>query len=99
MLTSKEDFDKFVKYNMGYVPYFGDVDSHLSEPAKYPCVLLWTIKNNDNGAEYITGDYVYLDDFSEVKDSFIDKAVEWLNRNFNMPVDFRKHFVEAMKEI
>lgn len=30
-------------------------------------------------------------------DTFIEKAVEWINKNFNMPDDFNKHFKKAMK--
>lgn len=30
-------------------------------------------------------------------DAFIEKAVEWINKNFNMPNDFNKHFKKAMK--
>ena len=28
----------------------------------------------------------------------IEKACEWLEHNFNMPNDFRKHFIKAMEE-
>ena len=30
-------------------------------------------------------------------DVFIDKAIGWINKNFNMPDDFNKHFKKAMK--
>ena len=38
-----------------------------------------------NGVEYLR------------TDAFIEKAVEWINKNFNMPNDFNKHFKKAMK--
>lgn len=31
------------------------------------------------------------------KDAFIEKACQWLERNFNMPNDFECHFRKAMK--
>lgn len=30
--------------------------------------------------------------------TMIDKACEWLDKNFNMPNDFQKHFRKAMEE-
>lgn len=52
----------------------------------------WICSHND-------GDVLY------VKDAFIgganwaiDKACEWLERNFNMPNDFEYHFRKAMEE-
>lgn len=30
-------------------------------------------------------------------DAFIEKACEWLEKNFNMPNDFEYHFRKAMK--
>lgn len=32
------------------------------------------------------------------KDAFIEKACEWLERNFNMPNDFECHFRKAMEK-
>ena len=32
------------------------------------------------------------------KDAFIEKACEWLERNFNMPNDFECHFRRAMEK-
>lgn len=32
------------------------------------------------------------------KEEIIDKAVEWLKANFNMPDDFELHFKKAMEE-
>lgn len=32
------------------------------------------------------------------KEKLIEKACKWLEYNFNMPDDFRKHFIKAMKE-
>ena len=28
----------------------------------------------------------------------IEKACEWVEKNFNMPDDFREHFIKAMKD-
>lgn len=30
-------------------------------------------------------------------DAFIEKATEWIEKNFNMPDDFKEHFKKAMK--
>ena len=30
-------------------------------------------------------------------DAFIEKAAEWIEKNFNMPDDFKEHFKKAMK--
>lgn len=30
--------------------------------------------------------------------TIIDKACEWIEKNFNMPNDFQKHFRKAMEE-
>lgn len=32
------------------------------------------------------------------KDAFIEKAVEWIEKNFNMPNDFESHFRKAMEK-
>ena len=32
------------------------------------------------------------------KQHLIDKACEWIERNFNMPNDFKEHFKKAMEE-
>lgn len=63
LLKSKEQFDCFVKSNIGYNSYFGDVVSWLKKPEKYPCVLMWYIEDDSNGPAHMDGDYVYLEDF------------------------------------
>lgn len=37
--------------------------------------------------------YIYY-----VKQQIIEKVTEWLDRNFNMPNDFKEHFKKAMEE-
>lgn len=32
------------------------------------------------------------------KQQMIDKACEWLEKQFNMPDDFRQHFIKAMED-
>lgn len=29
-------------------------------------------------------------------DAFIEKAIKWIEKNFNMPDDFKEHFKKAM---
>lgn len=33
----------------------------------------------------------------KLTDTFIEKAATWIEKNFNMPSDFKEHFKEAMK--
>ena len=63
LISNKTDFDNFLSIWTGYYPNRGNVISAIGEPKKYPCVLLFEIKVDDNGPDYIDGDYVYLDDF------------------------------------
>lgn len=44
-----------------------------------------TEKKYDNDVEYTR------------TDAFIEKACSWLDKNFNMPDDFKEHFKNAMK--
>jgi hypothetical protein len=37
----------------------------LGKPDKYPCLALFEIRTSDNGWDYITGDFIYLDDFED----------------------------------
>ena len=34
---------------------------------------------------------------SRMQDAFIEKATKWIEKNFNMPDDFKEHFKKAMK--
>lgn len=63
LLSNKTDFDNFLSIYTGYDPYHGKVVSYLSKPEKYPCVLVYEIKVDDNGPDYIDGEFVYLNDF------------------------------------
>ena len=47
---------------------------------------------NDAMVTPLEGDTVYVRE-----DAFIEKAVEWINKNFNMPDDFNKKKKKAMK--
>lgn len=59
------DFENFLKVYTGYDKFHGNVVSNLDEPEKYPCVLVYEIKVDNNGHDYIDGEYVYLDDFED----------------------------------
>jgi hypothetical protein len=64
LLYDKSNFDIFIKtYTGNNHDGHGDVVSNLEEPEKYPCVLVWKIEVDDNGPDYIDGEYVYLEDF------------------------------------
>jgi len=64
LFNQKFDFENFVKlYTKDRDPYHGKIVSQLEEPEKYPCVLVYEIKVDDNGPDYIDGEYVYLDNF------------------------------------
>ena len=63
LLSNKTDFDNFVSIHTGYDSYRGNIISNLSEPEKYPCVLVYSIRYDDSGPDYIDGEYVYRDDF------------------------------------
>lgn len=64
LLSNKTDFDNFVSiYTMCDDPFRGRIISCLDEPEQYPCVLVCEIKVNDNGPDYIDGEFVYFDDF------------------------------------
>ena len=66
LFEQKTDFENFVKiFTEGKDLYHGKITSYLSEPGKYPCVLVYEIKVDDNGPDYIDGEYVYLDDFED----------------------------------
>lgn len=59
-----------------------DTEDKLSDSILYG----FTEKRKDDDIEYIR------------KDSFIEKACKWLERNFNMPNDFECHFRKAMEK-
>lgn len=63
LISNKTDFDNFLLIWTGYDPYRGNVISAIVEPEEYPCVLLFEIKADDNGPDYIDGEFVYLNDF------------------------------------
>ena len=63
--SNKTDFDIFVSIHTEYNAFRGKVVSCLSEPEKYPCVLVYEIKVDNDGPDYIDGEYVYYDDFEE----------------------------------
>lgn len=63
LLSNKTDFNNFVSIYTGYDSLHGKVVSYLSEPEKYPCVLVYEIRVDDNGPDYIDGEFVYLEDF------------------------------------
>jgi len=64
LLSNKTDFDNFLSIYTGYYDsYHGNVISYLSEPEKYPCILVYEIRVDNNGPDYIDGEFVYLDDF------------------------------------
>lgn len=66
LFKNKNQFDLFISiYTGNHHDGHGNVVSNLSEPEKYPCVLLWKIEVDNNGPDYIDGDYVYLDDFED----------------------------------
>lgn len=66
LLSNKTDLDNFISiYTMYDDPFRGRVVSCLGEPEKYPCVLAYEIKVDDNGPDYIDGEFVYLDDFED----------------------------------
>lgn len=59
-----------------------DTEDRLSDSILYG----FTQKRKDDDIEYVR------------KDAFIEKACEWLERNFNMPNDFECHFRKAMEK-
>jgi hypothetical protein len=64
LLSNKTDFDNFISiYTMVDDPFRGRLDSCLGEPEQYPCVVVFEIKVDDNGPDYIDGEFVYFDDF------------------------------------
>ena len=65
LLLSKEQLYAFEKAHTGYDSFHGNVVSDLDGPTEYPCLLLWEIVCDDNGPDYLTGDYVYKSDFEE----------------------------------
>lgn len=65
LLTSEADFKSFESAYTGHQVYYGDVQSLLELPEKYPCVVVWQTENNDNGPSWLCGEYVYLDDFED----------------------------------
>jgi hypothetical protein len=36
---------------------------YLSDPDFYPCICVYELRNNDNGADYYDGDFIYIMDF------------------------------------
>lgn len=64
LLHSYDSFVSFVDDNTGNIPGHGDVESDFwVAPEKYPCVVVWAIRFNENGPDELYGDFVYLDDF------------------------------------
>lgn len=63
LIKSKEEFKSFEKENSGYLGFYGNTISHLEEPEKYPCIIVWDIMDNPNGPCYLRGETVYLEDF------------------------------------
>lgn len=64
LLNNATEFDIFIKtYTGNHNDGHGNVVSNLLEPEKYPCVLMWKIEIDNDGPDYIDGEYVYLDDF------------------------------------
>ena len=59
-----------------------DTEDKLSDSILYG----FTEKRKEDDIEYVR------------KNVFIEKACEWLERNFNMPNDFECHFRKAMEK-
>ena len=64
LFNSKFDFEYFINEDRHYGPPHGNVVCEVDEPEKYPCVLVYELRVDDNGPDYISGEYVYLDDFN-----------------------------------
>jgi len=63
LLKNEEDFYSFKSRNTGNIQGHGIVKSWISEPEKYPCVVVWEIEHYDNGPDMLDGEFVYLNDF------------------------------------
>ena len=40
---------------------------------------------------------VFMEGYNQAMEDIMEKAVEWLEYNFNMPGDFKEHFTKAME--
>lgn len=64
LLNSYDSFVSFVDTHTGKIPGHGNVVSDiLASPKKYPCVVVWGIRCDENGPDELDGEFVYLDDF------------------------------------
>lgn len=54
-------------------------------------------KNAINPDGSLTDNYQYRHFIRKMQDAFIERVCEWLNKNFNMPDDFKEHFKQALK--
>lgn len=75
---NKKQFDDFVNQDRNYGSPHGNVICNLYEPEQYPCVLTYDIHVDDNGPDYVDGEYVYLSDFNC---EAIDKVINELKNS------------------
>ena len=67
LLSNKTDFDDFLSIHTGHDTFHGNVVSYIDEPEKYPCVLVYEMKVDNDGPDYIDGEFAYNDDFEVLK--------------------------------
>ena len=64
LLNSYDSFVSFVDTHTGIIPGHGRVVSDFwVGPEKYPCVVVYGIRYDENGPDELFGEFVYLDDF------------------------------------
>lgn len=64
LLNSYDSFVSFIDAHTGIIPRYGRVVSDFwGSPEKYPCMVVWGIRYNENGPDELYGGFVYLDDF------------------------------------
>lgn len=64
LVTDHDSFVSFEDANTGILPEHGRVVSDFwAEPEKYPCVVVWDIRHDENGPDELYGEFVYLEDF------------------------------------
>ena len=68
LINNYESFCSFIEAHTGIIPGHGNVASDFwNSPEKYPCMVIWGIRYNENGPDELYGEFVYMDDFETGK--------------------------------
>lgn len=68
LVNSYDEFVSFVDEHTGIIAGHGRVKSDFwISPEKYPCIVVWSIRYDENGPDKLYGEFVYVSDFESFK--------------------------------